>query len=72
MFRRSLFVVRDMKIGEAFSPENLRSIRPGHGLHTRHYEDILGRTATVDITRGTPLSWDIVSGAPAQNKRDEA
>jgi N-acetylneuraminate synthase len=72
MFRRSLFVVRDMKAGETFSPENLRSIRPGHGLHTRHYEDILGRTAAVDIPRGTPLSWDIVSGAPARDTGDEA
>src|SRR5262249_38954102 len=61
VFRRSLFVVRDMKAGEKFSGENVRSIRPGDGLHTRHLPDVLGRTATVDVSRGTPLTWSMVS-----------
>jgi len=60
VFRRSLFVVRSVKRGETFSEENVRSIRPGHGLHTRHLPDVLGRPATCDIARGTPLSWDLV------------
>ena len=60
VFRRSLFVVRDIKAGERFSHDNIRSIRPGHGLHTRHYEEVLGRQATRDIERGTPLSWELV------------
>jgi pseudaminic acid synthase len=60
MFRRSLFVVRDVKRGEPFTAENLRSIRPGHGLHTRHMSEVLGQRARQDIERGTPLSWDLV------------
>jgi pseudaminic acid synthase len=60
VFRRSLFVVRDMKRGETFTTENVRSIRPGHGLHTRHLPEVLGQYASRDIDRGTPLSWDLV------------
>ncbi len=59
-FRRSLFVVRDMRAGELLSAENVRSIRPGFGLHTRHLDEILGRKAARDIARGTPLAWDMV------------
>jgi pseudaminic acid synthase len=59
-FRRSLFVVRDVKRGEPFTAENLRSIRPGHGLHTRHMSEVLGQRARRDIECGTPLSWDLV------------
>ncbi len=60
-FRRSLFVVRDVKKGEPFTSQNIRSIRPGHGLHTRHFSDVLGKTVARDIERGTPLSWDLIS-----------
>jgi pseudaminic acid synthase len=60
-FRRSLFVVEDMKTGETFTSKNVRSIRPAHGLHTRHLPAILGRRAVCDVERGTPLSWDLVS-----------
>jgi pseudaminic acid synthase len=67
IFRRSLFVVQDIKAGERFTTDNLKSIRPGHGLHTRHLEDILGRYAALDIKRGTPLEWDLV-GAAANEK----
>jgi N-acetylneuraminate synthase len=59
-FRRSLFVVEEVHAGEAFSERNVRSIRPAGGLHTRHYEEILGRRAACEITRGTPLSWELV------------
>jgi len=59
-FRRSLFVVKDVKTGETFTSKNVRSIRPAHGLHTRHLPVILGRRAVCDIERGTPLSWDLV------------
>ncbi|HXG51799.1 MAG TPA: pseudaminic acid synthase [candidate division Zixibacteria bacterium] len=62
LFRRSLFVVRDVAAGERFTTENVRSIRPGHGLHPRHLPEILGRSATRDIRRGTPLSWKLVGG----------
>lgn len=59
-FRRSLFVVRDVKAGEAFTEQNVRSIRPGFGLHTRHLSDILGRRARKNILKGTPLVWDLI------------
>jgi len=62
VFRRSLFVVQEVKRGEPFTAENVRSIRPGYGLHTRHLPEILGRNATRDIERGTPVSWDLVQG----------
>jgi pseudaminic acid synthase len=61
LFRRSLFVVQDILRGEAFTAENVRSIRPGYGLHTRHLGDVLGREATRDIPRGTPLHWELIS-----------
>jgi pseudaminic acid synthase len=60
IFRRSLFVVQDVKRGEPFTAANVRSIRPGHGLHTRHLGEVLGKHAVRDIGRGTPLSWDLV------------
>ena len=59
-FRRSLFAVRDVKAGEVFTRENVRSIRPGHGLPPKHLEEVLGRRASRDIERGTPLSWELV------------
>jgi len=59
VFRRSLFVVHEMKAGEMFTGENVRSIRPGHGLHTRHLEEVIGRHASQDIKCGTPLSWNL-------------
>jgi N-acetylneuraminate synthase len=60
MFRRSLFIVQDMKAGETFTTENLRSIRPGYGLAPRHYDEVIGRRAAGDISRGTPLAWNLV------------
>jgi pseudaminic acid synthase len=63
VFRRSLFVVQAVRQGETFSEENVRSIRPGHGLHTRHLRQIVGRRASRDIDRGTPLSWELVDTA---------
>ena len=59
-FRRSLFVVEDVSEGELFSKKNVRSIRPAHGLAPRHLGDVLGRAASKDIERGTPLSWAMV------------
>jgi pseudaminic acid synthase len=56
VFRRSLFVVKDMKAGEEFTHENVRSIRPGYGLHTRHLDEVIGKRASQDIARGTPLN----------------
>jgi pseudaminic acid synthase len=56
-FRRSLYCVRNVAIGERFTPENVQAIRPGYGLPPSDLGSILGRRASVDITRGTALSW---------------
>jgi len=58
--RRSLYIVQDMQAGDVLNPENLRSIRPGYGLPTRHLEDLLGMRVTQNIERGTRMSWDLV------------
>jgi N-acetylneuraminate synthase len=62
-FRRSLFVVEDVKAGEPLTERNVRSIRPAAGMHTREYENVLGRRAARDISRGTPLAWDLIVAA---------
>jgi N-acetylneuraminate synthase len=60
-FRRSLYVARDIPAGTILDPENLRIVRPGYGLHPRHYETMLGRRVNRDISKGTPLSLDLVT-----------
>lgn len=60
IFRRSLFLVKDMKAGEVFTEENVRSIRPGYGLSPKFLQEIIGRRVAKDILKGTPLSWDLV------------
>jgi len=57
-FSRSLFVIKDTKPGEILTHENVRSIRPGYGLHPRHLKDAVGKKAKKAITRGTPLAWE--------------
>lgn len=59
-FARSLYVVKDIKRGETLTPENIRSIRPSLGLHPRYYEEILGKSAAVDLPFGTPLRLEHV------------
>lgn len=54
-FARSLYIVKDIKKGEKFTPENIRSIRPSNGLHPKYYEKILGKVATCDLKFGTPM-----------------
>ena len=60
--RRSLFVVKDVRAGELLAADNVRCIRPGHGLHPRYLDEVLGLTAAKDITAGTPLDWSLVAG----------
>lgn len=59
-FRRSIYVARDIEAGEPLTVENIRSIRPGHGLPPRHLPELLGRVARRAIKRGTPLAWDLL------------
>jgi len=60
VFRRSLFVVKDMKKGELFTEKNVRSIRPGHGLAPKFFGEILGKKAKQNINKGTPMAWALV------------
>lgn len=62
-FRRSIFCVKDIKKGEKLTEENIRVIRPGHGMKPKFYEDILGQVALTDIERGTPMSWGLIGDA---------
>ena len=59
-FRRSLYVVQDMKAGDVFTPGNLRAIRPGKGLPPKYYEMFIGRKVSHDVKRGTPVNWDLL------------
>lgn len=58
--RRSLFATKDIKADELLTSSNIAPLRPGHGLHPKHYEDIIGKKAKEDIAAGTPLSWDVL------------
>lgn len=63
VFRRSLFVVQDVPKGAPFTVDNVRSIRPGSGLHTRYLEQVVGRVASRAVERGTPMSFDLMAGS---------
>ena len=58
VFRRSIFAVKDIKAGEAFTEENTRIIRPGYGLKPKYITDVLGMRAAVDLERGTPVTFE--------------
>jgi pseudaminic acid synthase len=60
IFRRSLFAVKNISAGEKIAVNDIRSIRPGHGLHTRYLDKVVGRRAKKDIKKGTPISWDLI------------
>lgn len=59
-FRRSLYVVEDVRAGDPVTPQNVRSIRPAKGLPPAFYETVIGRTFRVDVARGTALSWALI------------
>ncbi len=59
-FRRSLYVVKDVRAGEPLDEHNVRSIRPGHGLAPKHLDEVLGRKFNRDVPRGTPLDWTLL------------
>lgn len=60
-FRRSIYACRDISAGEVLTSENIRIIRPGHGLQPRYYDLCLGRTARSSIARGTPIDWSLLA-----------
>ena len=59
-FSHSLFVVKDMKTGEVFTEENIRSIKPGYGLPPKYLKNILGKQAKVNIKKGIPLKLELI------------
>ena len=59
-FSRSLYVSKDVKKGDVVTKENVRSVRPGYGLHPKHLEEIIGKTFNSDIEKGTALSLEMV------------
>jgi len=59
-YRRSLFFVCDVKKGDILSSENVKSIRPGFGLHTKYYDTVIGKCARNDIKKGTPVTWELI------------
>lgn len=59
-FSRSLFIVKDINCGEAYTEDNVRSIRPGYGMHPENLGEVLGKTATMDMKKGTPLKWEFI------------
>jgi N-acetylneuraminate synthase len=60
VFRRSLYVVKDLQAGEKLTADNVRAIRPGLGLPTKYLEQVLGKTVKQSVARGTALSWDMI------------
>lgn len=61
VFRRSLYVVSDVRKGDPVTAENVRSIRPGYGLAPKHVDEVLGKTFAADVKCGTPLDWNLLS-----------
>jgi pseudaminic acid synthase len=59
-FCRSLYITKDIKAGEIFTKDNVRSVRPGFGMHPKFYNEILGQIASTDLDKGTPLKWDVL------------
>lgn len=60
MRRRSIYITKDIKSGEVLTKDNLRCIRPGHGLSPKHYENIIGRKIKSNVKKGTPVKWDLL------------
>lgn len=60
VFRRSLYIVRDLKAGDILTRDNLRAIRPGQGLPAKNLDALLGLRVGRDVRRGTPMQWDLL------------
>ncbi len=61
IFRRSIYIARDLKAGDVLTRENLRCIRPGHGLPPKYLELLLGHKVSRDVRKGTPMDWTLVA-----------
>ena len=59
-FRRSIYIVKDMKKGEQLKEDSIRRIRPGFGLPPKYYNQVLGKTVNIDVEKGTALDWSII------------
>ncbi len=59
-FRRSLYIVEDMKAGEIITERNMRAIRPGLGVSPKYYDFFLGKKVKIDIIRGTAVNYNII------------
>jgi N-acetylneuraminate synthase len=57
--RRSLYISEDMKKGDILTRDNVKAIRPGLGLPTKYLDVLLGKAIKKDVTKGTPLKWDL-------------
>ncbi|WP_343588621.1 pseudaminic acid synthase [Flavobacterium sp.] len=60
-FSRSLYVVKDIKAGEQITEENVRSVRPGFGMHPKYYKEVLGKKVSADLQKGDSLKWDYIN-----------
>ncbi len=60
VFRRSLYVVKELQAGDTLNLENVRAIRPGLGLPTKYLEQVLGKTIKKAVAKGTALTWDLI------------
>ena len=58
--RRSLFVAEDIRKGDVITLKNVKSVRPGHGLHPKYFNEVLGKTVKVDLKKGDPLVWESI------------
>ena len=59
-YRRSLYISKDIKMGEVLTKDNLKAVRPGFGLETKFMDSILGKQVVRDLSAGTPMSWDLI------------
>ncbi len=60
VFARSLFIVKDMKERECITEENVKSIRPGYGMHPKYLKEIIGKKIRKDVKKGTPVNWELI------------
>lgn len=60
VFRRSIYISKDIKAGDLFTKDNMRLVRPGYGLPPEYFDVVLGKRASRDVSKGTPMAWDLI------------